>query len=113
MDGWNTTVVSFWDGLFSVAMFVSGSVIHGSSVRSLISRQTKHQLSELTVQLIPLKTKKQIHLLFSFDKSFVPLPPKITTFNLHKPPKFNIAPEKWWLEDYFPIGKEKFSGGNC
>ena len=18
------------------------------------------------------------------------------------PPKFNIAPEKWWLEDYFP-----------
>ena len=21
------------------------------------------------------------------------------------PPKFNIAPEKWWLEDYFPIGK--------
>ena len=21
------------------------------------------------------------------------------------PPKFNIAPQKWWLEDYFPIGK--------
>ena len=21
------------------------------------------------------------------------------------PPKFNIDPEKWWLEDYFPIGK--------
>ena len=21
------------------------------------------------------------------------------------PPKFNIAPEKWWLEDYFPIEK--------
>ena len=20
------------------------------------------------------------------------------------PQKFNIAPEKWWLEDYFPIG---------
>ncbi len=20
------------------------------------------------------------------------------------PPKFNIAPEKWWLEDNFPIG---------
>ena len=20
------------------------------------------------------------------------------------PPKFNIAPKKWWLEDYFPIG---------
>ncbi len=26
-------------------------------------------------------------------------PQKTTT-----PPKFNIAPEKWWLEDYFPIG---------
>ncbi len=26
------------------------------------------------------------------------------------PPKFNIAPEKWWLEDYFPIGKVNFSG---
>jgi len=21
------------------------------------------------------------------------------------PLKFNIAPEKWWLEDYFPLGK--------
>ena len=26
------------------------------------------------------------------------------------PPKFNIAPEKWWLEDYFPIGKATFQG---
>ena len=25
-------------------------------------------------------------------------------------PKFNIAPEKWWLEDYFPIGKVTFLG---
>jgi len=24
------------------------------------------------------------------------------------PPKFNIAPEKWWLEDYFPFGKAFF-----
>ena len=29
------------------------------------------------------------------------------------PPKFNIAPEKWWLEDYFPIGKVTFQGANC
>ena len=26
------------------------------------------------------------------------------------PPKFNIAPEKWWLEDYFPIGKVTVPG---
>ena len=26
------------------------------------------------------------------------------------PPKFNIAPKKWWLEDYFPIGKGTFQG---
>jgi len=26
------------------------------------------------------------------------------------PLKFNIAPEKWWLEDYFPIGKVAFQG---
>ena len=26
------------------------------------------------------------------------------------PPKLNIAPEKWWLEDYFPIGKVAFQG---
>ena len=26
------------------------------------------------------------------------------------PPKFNIAPEKWWLEDYFLIGKVTFQG---
>ena len=25
-------------------------------------------------------------------------------------PKFNIAPQKWWLEDYFPIGKVAFQG---
>ncbi len=29
---------------------------------------------------------------------------------LSTPPKFNIAPEKWWLEDYFPIGKVTFQG---
>ena len=27
-------------------------------------------------------------------------------FSTH--PKFNIAPRKWWLEDYFPIGKVTF-----
>ena len=26
------------------------------------------------------------------------------------PPKFNMAPGKWWLEDYFPIGKVTFQG---
>ena len=26
------------------------------------------------------------------------------------PPKFNIDPEKWLLEDYFPIGKVTFQG---
>ena len=26
------------------------------------------------------------------------------------PPKFNIAPEKSWFEDYFPIGKVTFQG---
>ena len=26
------------------------------------------------------------------------------------PPKFNIAPEKRWLEDYFPIGMVTFQG---
>ena len=25
-------------------------------------------------------------------------------FRLYTPPKFNIAPEKWWLEDEFPFG---------
>ena len=27
-----------------------------------------------------------------------------------RPPKFNIAPEKWWLEDYFPFGMAYFQG---
>ena len=31
-------------------------------------------------------------------------------FSATTPPKFNIAPEKWWLEDYFPIGKVTFQG---
>ena len=29
---------------------------------------------------------------------------------IHTPPKFNIAPEKSWWEDYFPIGKVTFQG---
>ena len=31
-------------------------------------------------------------------------------FILVTPPKFNIAPQKRWLEDYFPIGKVNFQG---
>ena len=38
-------------------------------------------------------------------KVTVPLCLRIDT-----PLKFNIAPEKWWLEDYFPIGKVTFRG---
>ena len=26
------------------------------------------------------------------------------------PPEFNTAPEKWWLEDYFPFGMVTFQG---
>ena len=26
------------------------------------------------------------------------------------PPKFDITPEKWWLEDDFPIGRQLFRG---
>ena len=34
-----------------------------------------------------------------------------TVFNTGLTPlKFNIAPEKWWLEDYFPLGPGNFSG---
>ena len=29
---------------------------------------------------------------------------------LDTPPKFNIDPEKWWLEDYFPFGMAYFRG---
>ena len=29
---------------------------------------------------------------------------------IHTPPKFNIAPEKWCLEDYIPFGKAYFQG---
>ena len=29
---------------------------------------------------------------------------------VHTPPKFNIAPENWWLENYFPIGNVTFQG---
>ena len=28
----------------------------------------------------------------------------------HTPLKFNLDPEKSWLEDYFPIGKVAFQG---
>ncbi len=29
---------------------------------------------------------------------------------IYTPPKFNIAPEEWCLEDYFPLGKGYFQG---
>ena len=28
----------------------------------------------------------------------------------YTPTKFNVATEKWWLEDYFPIGQVTFQG---
>ena len=28
----------------------------------------------------------------------------------HTPLKFNMVPERWWLEDYFPFWNGKFSG---
>ena len=34
----------------------------------------------------------------------------IREVGLNTPPKFDIAPEKWWLEDYFPIGNVTFKG---
>ncbi len=47
-----------------------------------------------------------------------PMDPSASRFQLlvtrqrfaHTPSKFNIAPEKRWLEDYFPIGKVSFQG---
>ena len=44
----------------------------------------------------------------SHDFDFHPYLGKIPILTTH--PKFNIAPEKWWLEDYFPIGKVTFQG---
>ena len=35
---------------------------------------------------------------------------KMMIIGCFTPLKFNIAPEKWWLEDYFPIGKVTFQG---
>ena len=35
---------------------------------------------------------------------------QILLIQTRTPWKFNIAPEKWWLEDYFPIGKVTFQG---
>ena len=34
----------------------------------------------------------------------------ILNLGIFTPPKFNIAPEKWWLEDYFPFGMAYFQG---
>ena len=31
-------------------------------------------------------------------------------FSGYTPQKLNVAPEKWWLEDYFPCGKVTFQG---
>ncbi len=31
-------------------------------------------------------------------------------FLQYTPLKFNITPENWWLEDYFPIGKVTLEG---
>ena len=35
---------------------------------------------------------------------------EVSILEVVTPPKFNIAPEKWWLENYFPIGKVTFQG---
>ena len=40
----------------------------------------------------------------------LPGPCFIDKLRMFTPPKFNIDPEEWWLEDYFPIGKVTVQG---
>ena len=34
----------------------------------------------------------------------------VNMFSTNTLPKFNIAPDKWWLEDYFPIEEGTVQG---
>ena len=45
------------------------------------------------------------HFFFDTKASGIFSTMKVSSFeNGVTPPKFNIAPEKWWLEDEFPFG---------
>ena len=60
-------------------------------------RNVKQSLSEFTLDL----TSKYVKTLF-------------VHYRFCTPPKFNIVPEKWWLEDKpFLSGPGNFSGANC
>ena len=52
----------------------------------------------------------KVGLLFCLLLSFLgPWGRNRNTKQMHTPPKFNIAPEKWWLEDYCPFWDGNFS----
>ena len=51
-----------------------------------------------------------IHQLPTFTWAYSPNSWSKLETDSYIPLKFNIAPEKWWLEDYFPIGKVTFQG---
>ncbi len=64
MDGWNTSFLSFWDGLFSGAMLVSGSVVPIHSSSSIVDRMQDSTecrsdewllVSQLRPQVVALK----------------------------------------------------------
>ena len=62
----------------------------------------------------------QDHLWSAVTRGEASLPLGSQDLNLHRrlrnsrwnryPSKLNIAPEKWWLQDYFPAGKVTFQG---
>ena len=43
-------------------------------------------------------------------KVFLRVPPWPSTVSKATPPKFSVAPQKWWLEDYLPV---RIRGAGC
>ena len=82
----------FWDGQVALVFATLGAHAAASSVGAGPPWPEAY-LSDRWFSCEPSKKKN----------SYFPL-------SIYTPPKFNIAPEKLWLENYFPIGKGTFQG---
>ena len=65
-------------------------------------RASRYKWSDMVPLLHWFYTLVSLGIFHPYKWSYGPL--------LYTPPKFNIAHEKLWLEDYFPIGKVTFEG---
>ena len=104
MDGWETSFILERRMFRGYVSFQRGNIFPDIQWHPLRTKN-KRRVVGWCSQDPQTKTVGKVHVFYIFHsqpKGSLKMNDKIT------PRKFNIAPERWFLEDYFPIGKVTF-----